>query len=311
MKDKSTIVDLISNDRIAEAIEAILSSELSAKDRAIVVQIKSSFKNLQKGILKGTLTFEQQTTEQNKINDRLLKFLNGETSDAEPADIQSRRRKWWEYVVAVGVVVGILGGLAEWSGYSLKDLFGGGNGAADTFSVTVFVHGKKGKDERILKNQGQVMLGLRTNEMPCSINEKGEATFKEIPMGFRGQKVLIRIEHPQPYRATYPDSLYLIEPNAAIFVEVALEGTNRIFGKVMDFKTEQWLDSVRVSVENVATYTDQFGWFELEIPENKQRKFQRVSFFKKGYEIEDLDSIPVHTQQEIGISLKKVKPGSK
>ena len=124
-------------------------------------------------------------------------------------------------------------------------------------------------------------------------------------MGFKGKRVPIRLEHPQPYRATHPDSLYLLEPNAAIYLEIALEGTNRIFGKVMDFKTEQWLDSVRVSVENIATYTDQFGWFELFIPEAKQRKFQRVSFFKKGYEIDELDSIPVHTQQEINISLQK------
>ena len=47
-----------------------------------------------------------------------------------------------------------------------------------------------------LKTQGDVMLGLRTNEMQCSINEKGEATFKEIAMEFSGKYVPIRIEHP-------------------------------------------------------------------------------------------------------------------
>jgi hypothetical protein len=146
---------------------------------------------------------------------------------------------------------------------------------------------------------------VRTNEMQCSINEKGEATFKEISQVFNGQKVPIRLEHPQPYRATHPDSLYQLAPNAAIYLEVTLEGTNRLVGKVMDFYTEQWLDSVRVSVENIATYTDQYGWFELEIPENRQRKFQRVSFYKKGYKITELDSLPVHTQKEIQISLQK------
>lgn len=177
----------------------------------------------------------------------------------------------------------------------------------DTFSVTVFVHGKKGRDDRILKNQGQVMLALRSSEIPCSINEKGEATFKELPIGLKDTPVLIRIYHPQPYRAIHPDSLYHLQPNAAIYLEVALEGINRVFGHIKDFHTEQWLDSVRVSIENYATYTDKFGWFELNIPEDKQRKFQKLSFYKKGYHTEELDSIPVHTQQAIDFSLKKGK----
>ena len=219
---------------------------------------------------------------------------------------EHRQKKWWGYVVGLGVVISILGGIAEFSGCNLKDLFFG-SGADDTFTVTVFVHGQKGIDDRILKNQGQVMLGLHGNEMACSVNEKGEATFKGIPMSFKGKRVPIRIDHPQPYRATRPDSLYLLKPSGAIYVEVALEGTNRLFGKVTDFDTKQWLDSVRVSIENVATYTDQYGWFELLIPENKQRKFQRVSFYKKGYKIVELDSIPVHTQKEVKPSLRKIK----
>ena len=305
--EKNTILKLISGGRTAEALDEILSMNIPSKDKIIVSQIKASFKNLQMDKLKGVLSFEQETTERNRINDRLLRFLDGDDPDSLGFETRPSGRNWWKYVVGLGVIIGILGGIAEFTGCNLKGLFGRSAGEADTFTVTVFVHGKNGRDVRILKNQGQVMLGLRTNEMPCSINEKGEATFKEIPMGFKGQKVPIRIDHPQPYRATHPDSLYLLEPNAAIYLEVALEGTNRIFGEVMDFETEKPLDSVRVSVENVATYTDQFGWFELDIPENKQRKFQRVDFYKKGYKKEKSDSIAVHIQQEIQFSLHKEK----
>lgn len=304
MIEKETILELVSNGRTAEALDKLLSMDLPLKDRSFVIGIKASFEQMRRDSIKGVLSFEQQTTEQNRINDRLLYFLNEEAARSPFARISGNSRyKLWEYFVGAGVMVSILAGIFQIAGGSIINIFYGGS--PESFTITVFVHGKKGKDDRILKNQGQVMLGLRTNEMPCSINEKGEATFKEIPIGFKGQKVSIRIEHPQPYRATHPDSLYLLEPNAAIFVEVALEGTNVIKGKVMDFYTEQWLDSVRVSVENVATYSDHYGWFELEIPENKQRKFQRVSFFKKGYEIAEMDSIPVHIQQEIDISLRK------
>lgn len=296
--EKETILNLVSNGNTEKALDTILSMELSPKAKTLVIQIKASFENLQRNRMKGLVSFEQENIERNKINDRFLRVLNDDFSD------KSKSRAWWEYVVGFGIVVGVLGGIAEFSGWNIREIFSG-SAANDTFTVTVFVHGKKGKDDRILKNQGHVMLGLRTNEMPCSINEKGEATFKEIPIGFKGLKVPIRIDHQQPYRATYPDSAYTLEPNAAIYLEVSLEGADRIFGKVMDFKTEKWIDSVRVSIENFYTYTDKFGWFELPIPEDKQRKFQRVSFFKQGYKIEELDSIPVHTQEEIQISLKK------
>lgn len=304
MTEKKTTLELLSKGHTAEALDKLLAMNMPPKDRAVLVQIKASNAQLQRDSQKGILSFEQKTTEQNRINDRLLQFLNGEDTPSVPAGTGTRRGKWWGYVAGVGVVIGILAGIAELSGYSLRDFFTGSS-ADDTFTATVFVHGKRGTDERILKNQGQVLLGLRGNEMPSSINEKGEATFKEIPGAFAGKRVPIRINHPQPYRATRPDSLYRLEASAAIYVEVALEGTNRLFGKVMDFDTEQWLDSVRVSVENIATFTDEYGWFELFLPEDKQRKFQRVSFYKAGYKIEELDSIPVHTQQEIQVSLHK------
>ena len=47
------------------------------------------------------------------------------------------------------------------------------------------------------------------------------------------------------------------------------------------------------------------------LPEDKQRKFQRISFFKKGYKIDALDSVLVHTKEEIQISLIKDEPYKK
>lgn len=304
MIDKAKMMTLISSGDTGRALDTLLSMDLPPKDRSTVVQIKASFEKLRGDTLRGVLSFEQQTTEQNRINDRLLQFLNGEEENAATAHAPSWKRKWGKYAATVVAAIAVLASLAEFSGYSFRDLFFSSS-ADDTFTVTVFVHGKRGTDDRILKNQGKVMLGLRGNEMPSSINEKGEATFKEIPMSFKGKRIPIRIDHPQPYRATHPDSLYLLEASAAIYVEVALEGTNRLFGSVKDFDTKQWLDSVRVSVENIATFTDQYGWFELYIPEDKQRKFQKVSFYKNGYRIEEHDSIPVHTQQPIDILLEK------
>lgn len=304
-KDKRLISGFIVKGRTQEAVDYLLTLDLPAGHQKEIAQIAASFTAFKQDQIKGVLSFDQERLERNRINSRLLDLINQPIDQPLPTTITEKKATWWKYLLGISVIVGILGALSEFTGKNLSDLVGGPS--PESFTVTVFVHGKAGRHDRILKNQGQVMLGLRGNEMPSSINEKGEATFKEISPEFIGQKVPIRIEHPQPYRAASPDSLYLLGPNAAIYVEIALEGTKRIFGKVMDFDTETWLDSVRVSIENEATYTDQFGWFELNIPEDKQRKFQRVSFFKKGYNIEELDSIPVHTQREIQISLRKSK----
>jgi hypothetical protein len=82
MKEKESICKLVSNGRTAEALDKLLSTDLPPKDRIIVAQIKASFEQLRRDTIKGILSFEQQTTEQNRINDRMLRFLNGE--DEQP-----------------------------------------------------------------------------------------------------------------------------------------------------------------------------------------------------------------------------------
>jgi hypothetical protein len=175
----------------------------------------------------------------------------------------------------------------------------------DSFSVTVLVHGKKGKNDRVLSNQGKVVMDFGTTREEEEINKEGEATFKEIPIKFLGEKALINLIHPQPYFLTDIDSMYTLEKNKAIYLEAELVGMDKIQGRVLDYKTESPIDSVRVSYQNAITLTDKYGWFELNIPVDKQAKFIRVNFYKKGYAMENLDSIIPHTKKEIGFYLKK------
>jgi len=213
------------------------------------------------------------------------------------------KKSIWAIIIGIGVVIGIPAGIAEITGYSIRDFFNGNE--PDSFSVTVLVHGKEGKDDRILKNQGKVILDIGGDRKEEEINSQGEATFKELPKGFTNQMSLISIDHQQPYFPVNRDKKYKLTPYEIIYLEVELKGINKIKGRIIDAATEKYLDSVRVSIENVATLTDKFGWFELEIPEDIQAKFVSVNFFKKGYAIEDLDSIAPHTKQTIEIALKK------
>lgn len=183
---------------------------------------------------------------------------------------------------------------------------GEGKCANETFTLTVFVHGKDGLEDKILRNQGLVCVYLNSKPEKAQIDEDGKATFTEISPTFLNSKVRITLEHPQPYQSTHPDSLYELKKNEAIYVEAALIGMDKIFGEVLDYKTQDYLDSVRVSVLNVETYTNNKGWFELHIPPDKQSKFQRVSFDKKGYERQVYDSVPVHTKQPMSLTMKRI-----
>lgn len=179
-------------------------------------------------------------------------------------------------------------------------------GNSDTsFALTVLVHGKDGKDHQILKNQGKVMLDIGTARQEATINERGEATFKELPATFIGKEALLSIEHDQPYLPTNRDATYLLEKDKAIYLEVELKGLNKLKGSVWSFDTEEPLDSVRVSVENISVYTNESGWFELNIPPGQQAKFVNVTFHKKGYHTEILSDIAPHTKQEIQQMLTK------
>lgn len=174
------------------------------------------------------------------------------------------------------------------------------------FTFRVVVHGKGNIYEKILRDQGEVVVDFDKPERE-KINNNGEAVFTQISKLQEGEKVRIYIEHPQPYQVTHPDSLYKISENGKIYVEAALLNADRLFGTITDASNNEFLDSVRVNIQNVATYTDKNGWFELKIPADIQQKFQRVTLAKKGYETITFDSIPVHTQKEFSYALSRKK----
>jgi len=170
----------------------------------------------------------------------------------------------------------------------------------------VLVHGKDGKNDRILRGQGVVNLDFGNTREEEAINKKGEATFKELPAKFIGKKALITVTHPQPYSSVEKDKEYVLTPDQSIYIEVELKGIDEVYGRVLDFESETPLDSVRVSHRNIAAYSNKFGWFKLNIPPDIQSKFINLNFQKEGYQMENMDSIAPHTKQEIGITLKRI-----
>tara|TARA_R110002096_G_C14633264_1_gene725058 strand:+ start:134 stop:775 length:642 start_codon:yes stop_codon:yes gene_type:complete len=200
--------------------------------------------------------------------------------------------------------LGLIATIVTISGITIKDLIFSKN--VESFSTTVFVHGDKGKDDVLLKN-GEVVMNLGTTKIEASINDKGEATFKELPLGYVGEKVLISINHKQPYYPVNRGFEYVLKKNEPIYLEIELKGLEEVYGRVLDFKTENPIENVRVSYKGFETFTDIYGWYNLKIPKSYQAKYIRLNFYKKGYIIQDVDNIAPHTKQETGILLKPIE----
>lgn len=314
---KKQIKTLIGQGRTQQAIEKLLivSQQLGDHDfhNDVVLQA-AHFKKYEQARRQGISSFQEEGISLAKINLALLSLADQIPEEKEPAIAKHNKNlresidtppkgKWWQWIVGLGLLITIPAGMAEITGYNLKDLLIADG--TDAFSVTVLVHGKEGKDHRILRNQGKVVLDIGDTREEEDINAEGEATFKGLSKSYQGQQAFISIDHPQPYLPTQRDVPYFLEKGKSIYLEVALKGTDKINGRVLDFITERPLDSVRVSVQDIATYSDEFGWYELNIPPEKQAKFIKVTFYKKGYELQSFDSIAPHIKQELGVSLKQ------
>jgi hypothetical protein len=278
-------------------------TSIEKPDAAAIIPVRSLDASTQEWIDMPWRLYVQD--EQRELLDQGLADLVGAADSAERAHPQKSgpRRRAWRWVVTAGVVVALLAGLAEISGFTLRELFG--NASVESFTATVLVHGKAGKDDRILRNEGEVVLDFGTTRTEATIDDDGEATFKEIPIGYVGKTVGISIDHPQPYFPIDRSAEYVLEANEAIYLEVALMGTDRVQGRVLGFQSEEPLDSVRVSYHDIATHTDVYGWYELIIPPEQQAKFIRLTFYKSGYQMLSIDSIAPHTGQEVSILLEK------
>ena len=58
-----------------------------------------------------------------------------------------------------------------------------------------------------------------------------------------------------------------------------------VFGRVVDFETNQPIEGATVTLQDMTVQTDAFGQFRIEIPFAKQDKTQRVLVAKEGYQL--------------------------
>ncbi|MBL7804766.1 MAG: hypothetical protein JNL02_13580 [Saprospiraceae bacterium] len=150
-----------------------------------------------------------------------------------------------------------------------------------TTSVTVFVHGKKGTHDMIPRQQGSVIMDVPGGERKrASINEYGQAFFQNLVVG---DSVRIDVDFSEPYHATRPGRSYRVEPQGSIYLEVALQGLDKVFGTVL--AGDKALPGVVAAIGALRDTTDETGYYEIAIPEPLQQKQYEVKFTRAGYKL--------------------------
>ena len=159
--------------------------------------------------------------------------------------------------------------------------------ALSNTGVTVFVHGKKGKQDIILRQKGYVMMDVGGERKRAMINDNGQAFFQNL---HAGDSVRLDIDFTEPYRTIYPDSVYVIKPNNNIYLPIALQGIDKVQGRVL-YKDDP-LAGVTVQVDTLSVISDSTGRFSIVIPEALQKDNYKVWFTKKGFRTKSATATP-------------------
>lgn len=170
-------------------------------------------------------------------------------------------------------------------------------------SITVFVHGKKGRQDMILRQKGVVMMDVGAERKRASINENGQAFFQNLHIG---DNVRLEIDFSESYKAIYPDSTYIISSDSAIYLPASLQGIDKVPGMVL-FQDAP-LANVIVKIQNakgiLLDTTNQTGDFNFDIPEYMQTKEYEVWFMKDGFKSKSALATP-QTGQSLTIIMEK------
>ena len=165
--------------------------------------------------------------------------------------------------------------------------------------VTVFVHGKGGKQDLVLRQQGHVLMDVGGERKRMDIGANGQAFFNNLQVG---DSVRLEVDFSEPYKNTRPDSVYRIDKSGNIYLEVALP-LDRIYGQVIfgNGPVPGVIVSINASLRDT---TDDLGNYELNIPEPMQKKEQRVTFFKPGFKMQVKPAFP-QTGEALSVVMEK------
>jgi hypothetical protein len=150
---------------------------------------------------------------------------------------------------------------------------------ATNFPLTVYVHGKAGPQELVLRGQGSVMLDLGGDRRSEPIGEKGQAIFPEIPANFRGQIVKISLDDFE-YELADPDPRRRLD-GTSLYLPVRKKPTH-FAGRVQDEEGNP-VAGATVSIADLSATTNAIGRFDILITSDRRQEELPFQAIANGY----------------------------
>jgi len=148
-----------------------------------------------------------------------------------------------------------------------------------TFPLTVYVHGKDGPQDLVLRNSGDVLLDLGLDRRRQPIGSEGQAYFPAIPATVRGQEVAIGVQS-DGFEVNDPNRKYRLD-GGSVYLLVR-KSAGRISGRVQD-ENGSPLSGTKIEVAGLSATTDSAGHFEFVIPGERLQADLELEAFAAGY----------------------------
>lgn len=149
-----------------------------------------------------------------------------------------------------------------------------------TFPLTVYVHGKGGPQDMVLRSSGYVILDLGPDRRREPVGANGQAFFPAIPTKFRGQDVSLSLDGAD-YEAIDPGQRRRLEGTSLYLPVQRTQGS--ISGRVQDENGKPVPGAV-VKTAGLSTTTDSDGHFEFTIPGDRMQGELSLQVSAAGYD---------------------------
>jgi Carboxypeptidase regulatory-like domain len=156
------------------------------------------------------------------------------------------------------------------------------------FGLTVFLHGKAGRQAVVLRNHGKVSLDLGADKRIEAVGDKGEARFTGIPGDLRDREVAIGLDD-ETYELVDPE-LTIRLGQEAVYAAVQPRQLPLI-GYVSDDQGRP-LPQARAAIATATAVTDQDGRFEIQLPADLPEGERSITITAAGYEPWRAQAVP-------------------
>jgi len=292
MSSKAQLKEQIVQGNLKSVLQVLLSSSEGELHNQ-VVHLSSRLSDLTNKTNKGILSEEQTNLERNRIANALLALVEELPDNLVLKDIEEFKEhltpnrtsiNWKKWLgIAVGLIAA-LAGIAELSGYSLRDVFGGNSAFGEALTLTIKVRNIEGN--RPLKGEGLLVIDYGNGTQTLKIDDEGKVDLREIPIHLKGNQISILLEDAKNYEVVANETPYLLDGKPITFQIRLHQQLGIIKGKVRSRDGKKMLREVLIEVAGETTYSDSLGNFYMELPPEKW-KAEYLLFARKGDQVKE------------------------